>query len=468
MLLIVLAIQPLANAQAEEAAVYAITANYRVTNNGPGTALNARMIIFLFDNISGWSEQTVLSENIQGVSTFLSNIESTADNRWVRVSVGDLGAGESRTVTVTQMVKVKSVKILVDPNDVGTSYPPETLDFVLSVDGLYESNNSAIQALSQQLTNNVTNPYYKARRIFDYLLENFNYEFQQTEHSALWALQNGRGDCTEFSNLFIALARAAGIPAKSISGFGYLPLYTLQAGTDIKTLGHAWSIFYLPNYGWVPADAVWPQYIGSFGKTDYAHIAGASTGGEGIVRDGTIYWPGPGSIKEPYITYSGVQPNVDFSWDGGTIIPEVFVDVSLQAPSQIQNDMMTLTMTVKNMGRNLARNLVAELDVDPTYFEVITSRHKDNLTSGEQWVTTFDVRLREGAYDNKHTFTSKVTYESAYGEINGTFLAKGETPVSIPAKPVAFEQAYNIMLFALIGVVIVLVVVAAAVVLMRR
>ncbi|MDI6643359.1 MAG: transglutaminase-like domain-containing protein [Candidatus Hodarchaeaceae archaeon] len=420
--------------------------------------MNARMIIYLFDNISGWAEQTVLSENIQGVSTFLSDIESTADNRWVRVSVGDLMVGESRTVTVTQVLKIKSVDFSINPNNVGTSYPPETLDHISSVAGLFESDDESISALAHQLTDNTENPYYKARQIFDFVMHNLRYSEQTTEHGALWALQTGVGDCTEFSNLFIALARAVGIPAKAVAGYGYNPA---KNTTEARLLGHTYSIFYLPNYGWVPADAVWPLHIGSFGEMDYAHIAGATTGGEGVVRGGTIYWPGPGTVKEPYITHSGQRPSVDFTWVGGTITPEILVDASLQTSSPIQNDVLTLTMTVKNLGRSLASNITAELEVDPTYFEIITPpQRKASLASGGQWATTFEVQLKEGAYGNRHTLTSKVTYDSSYGDISGTFLAKGKTPISIPAKPAVPQQVYDIMLFALIGVLVGAIVVA--------
>lgn len=456
---------PLASAQTEETAIYTTTINYVVQNIGSNIALNSQVVIVLFDNSSGWASQEVLSEQITVDDSPISpQIFSTDDNRWTVIQLGDLNPGQSKTISVVQVLKVDSVDLSIDPDLVGTTFPSELSVYTVPVDGLFESDDSDIQALAQQLTDNVTNPYYKARKIFDYLLENLDYEPQLTEHSALWGLQAGRGDCTEFSNLFIALARAAGIPSKLISGFGYLALYTPGASTDIEELGHAWSIFYLPNYGWVPADAVWPRYIGSFGETDYAHMVGAVIGGEGVVNEqGEIIWHAPRYIKRNWSQYTG-QPTELGGSVSGSIVPEILLDVGLQASSQIQDDVLSLTATVKNMGRNQASNLVAELEVDPAYFEVITPpQQKSSLASGEQWTGNFDVRLKEGAYDNRHTFTSKVTYDSSYQQISGPFLAKGEISVSIPARPVAPGQAFDIMLFALIGVfvgVIVVVVVA--------
>ncbi len=459
---------PLASAQAEEEAIYTTTINYMVQNVGSNTALNSRVLIVLFDNFSGWASQEVLSEQITVDGSPISpQIFSTDDNRWTTISLGNLAPGESKTISVVQVLRVSSVDLSIGPSSVGTTFPTELNTYTVPIDDLYESDSPAIQALAQQLTDGITNPYYKARRIFDYLLENLDYELQQTEHSALWGLQAGRGDCTEFSNLFIALARAAGIPAKSVSGFGYLALYTPGTGTDTE-LRHAWSIFYLPNYGWVPADAVWPQYIGSFGETGYDHIVGSVTGGEDVVNaQGQIIWRFPSYIQRNWNYYVG-QPTELGGSVSESIVPEVLVDVSLQTSPQIQNDTLTTTMTIKNMGQSTAENLVAELQADSTYFEVITSsQQKSSLASGGEWTVNFDVRLKEGAYDNIHTFTSQVTHDSSYGDISGTFLAKGDTSVSIPVKPATPEQVYDILLFVLIGV-LVAVVVIAGVTLARR
>ena len=155
--------QPTAAAQAEESVIYTITMNYEVQNDGPTEAENARMIVYLFDNVSGWAEQRVLSEQIEG-ATLLSAIESTDDNRWVRISLGDLQSGESKTATVVQTIKIKTVELSINPATVGTSFPQELLEFTSPVDGLFESDAPELQSLALQLTDNTTNPYYKAKQ----------------------------------------------------------------------------------------------------------------------------------------------------------------------------------------------------------------------------------------------------------------------------------------------------------------
>lgn len=461
--------QPTVAAQAEDEAIYTVTMNYRIQNDGPTEALNARMIIYLFDNVSKWAEQRVLSEKIEG-ATLLSAIESTDDNRFAQISLGNLQSGESKTATVIQTLKIKAVELSIDPATVGTSFHQELLEFTSPVDGLFESNAPELQSLALQLTDNTTNPYYKAKQIFEFVIDNLEYIRQPEgkEHGALWGYQNGIGDCTEYSNLFIALLRAAGIPAKAVSGFGYLPLYAVGGVADADRLGHAFVMFYLPKIDWVPADLVWPSDVGSFGKNDYSHIVGATTGGEGIVYDGGIRWPGPGAYKEPYFTtYDGEAPNVTFS-ASGTITPEVLVEPKFEPPSQIRDGIMIMTLTVKNIGQQTINNASASISADPTYFEIITpAQEVGNLTSGSRRVLTFDVRVKEAAYDRSHTLTANVTYDSSYGAFSGTFLAKGNATVLVSSPPSApTQQPFDIILLALIAVVIGSVALAA--VLLRR
>ncbi len=467
-------VAPLARAQSQEAAVYTTTMNYNVQNVGPNQAVNARATIYLFDDVAGWANQEVISESITVDGNPVSpEVFKTEDSRWTQISLDNLSPGQTKSIKVVQVLMVSAVDLKINPGDVGTTIPSELMAYTQPVDGLFESNDPSIQALAKQLSDNTSNLYYKARQIFDFVLEDpsneqhLRYERQQKEHSALWALQNKVGDCTEFSDLFVALLRAVGIPAKLVAGFAYLPLYNLTgAETDASKLGHAYSIFYLPHYGWVPADAVWPKFQGSFGETDHAHIVGASVGGEGAVRSRGIVWPGPGTIEPPkWQQYVGQETTLEGSWSG-TITPEILVDSSLQAPSQMKDDTMTITLTVKNMGRSEANDLMAELVLDSEYFEPVTaSQQKTSLVSQEQWVTSFDVRVKEVAYGTTQRIDSKVTFNSSDGGVSGTFISTGSTPpLSISDKPSpapAPSSSDNMILYIGIGAVVALVAVVA-------
>ena len=62
------------------------------------------------------------------------------------------------------------------------------------------------------------NVYLAAKQILESVVESLDYQVQISRQGALWALQNGVGDCSEYTDLAIALARAAGIPARAMYG----------------------------------------------------------------------------------------------------------------------------------------------------------------------------------------------------------------------------------------------------------
>jgi hypothetical protein len=63
-------------------------------------------------------------------------------------------------------------------------------------------------------------------------------------------LKRGRGSCSEYTYTFVALCRAAGLPARYQGSI-------VVRGDDasIDEAFHRWAQIYLPNYGWVPVDA---------------------------------------------------------------------------------------------------------------------------------------------------------------------------------------------------------------------
>ena len=127
----------------------------------------------------------------------------------------------------------------------------ETYKKYVKPEELIESDNSTIISLAHDLINNVDNSYEKAVRIYNFVRRHMHYEEQDEERGALWALENGAGDCSEYSYLFVALCRAAGIPAKIQAGFAFhRPSETLENG-------HMWTEYYLENYGWIPVDVTW-------------------------------------------------------------------------------------------------------------------------------------------------------------------------------------------------------------------
>lgn len=72
-------------------------------------------------------------------------------------------------------------------------------------------------------------------------------ENQEKRLGADQVLLTGAGDCDEFTDLFITLARMHGIPCRRITGY-HITLKNL----DIEP--HAWGELLSPTLGWIPID----------------------------------------------------------------------------------------------------------------------------------------------------------------------------------------------------------------------
>jgi transglutaminase-like putative cysteine protease len=69
-----------------------------------------------------------------------------------------------------------------------------------------------------------------------------------------YCLKVGKGNCTDFHTLFIALARASGIPARWNIGFPLAYGDGRSEGPQEVKGYHCWAEFYAPGAGWVPVD----------------------------------------------------------------------------------------------------------------------------------------------------------------------------------------------------------------------
>lgn len=90
----------------------------------------------------------------------------------------------------------------------------------------------------------------KVKSIYNYVTENMEYIIQgKQDRGCLYALEQQKGDCSEYADLFVALCRAKNIPARVATG------YTVRF--DDISPKHHWAEVYLQTYGWVPFDPSW-------------------------------------------------------------------------------------------------------------------------------------------------------------------------------------------------------------------
>lgn len=110
-----------------------------------------------------------------------------------------------------------------------------------------------IKKASGEAVGDATAPLKKARRIFRWVRTHMTYEYPPPGgRGATVALREGKGDCGQYADLFVAMCRAQGIPARFAGGFRLGPA---PAAGEAGTVGsHAWAEFRLPNGQWLPAD----------------------------------------------------------------------------------------------------------------------------------------------------------------------------------------------------------------------
>lgn len=120
--------------------------------------------------------------------------------------------------------------------------------------GLFvQSGSREIVDKAREIVGGEQNALRASDRIVRWVHANLTKRFSASFSNALDVLKTGGGDCTEHSVLYVALARAAGLPAREVSGIVY---------SDDGFYYHQWAEAYVgkwiavdPTFGQVQADA---------------------------------------------------------------------------------------------------------------------------------------------------------------------------------------------------------------------
>lgn len=150
----------------------------------------------------------------------------------------------------------------------------ESLSQNLLKSEFWEIDNPEILTLSKSLKT--------PKQIYDFVTQKLKYDYERVKPNverfgAVKALQNPNSAiCMEFTDLFIVLARAAGIPAREINGFAYTENPDIQPLSLVNDVLHAWPEYYdYEKKVWVPVDPTWGSTTGGvdyFTKLDLRHF----------------------------------------------------------------------------------------------------------------------------------------------------------------------------------------------------
>ena len=109
--------------------------------------------------------------------------------------------------------------------------------------------NEDFQSIAEKVVQGKQSDLVRARAIYDHVIERMRYIKYGSgwgQGDAVYACDARTGNCTDFHAYFIALARAAGIPARFAIGAG-VPSERNEGGVDGY---HCWAEFYADNKWW--------------------------------------------------------------------------------------------------------------------------------------------------------------------------------------------------------------------------
>ncbi|KPJ60029.1 MAG: hypothetical protein AMJ46_08850 [Latescibacteria bacterium DG_63] len=225
-----------------------VTFVHELTNMGPGTVTEAG--VFLAVPEDSFPGQCLLEP-------IVFEPEPTrfdADEWGQKIAVyefEDLRPGETRAVNYVAKARIGMRRFCIFPHKVGElKNIPSSIMKRYVVDGSrYRISEPLIEKTARQIVGDEKNPYWMARRICQWVQDHVEYEMVGGWDIAETLIKRGTGSCSEYSFLYIALCRAAGLPARFEGS-------VVVRGDDacIDDVFHRWCEVYLPGYGWIPVD----------------------------------------------------------------------------------------------------------------------------------------------------------------------------------------------------------------------
>ncbi|MCB9358924.1 transglutaminase domain-containing protein [Candidatus Woesearchaeota archaeon] len=218
-----------------------------------------------------------------------------------------------------------------------TDIPAEAKDYLLPTQTA-NSDDPKVISLAKEIVEDENNAYVVVSKIAEWVQNNIEYNLTTTSAEASlpasWVLTNRQGVCDEITNLFMALLRSQGIPARFVSGISY----TTADYLDSHWGPHGWAEVYFNDVGWVPFDVTYQQY----GYVDPTHIVLSRS--KDSTDDSTLFrWKEHGSTVEIGVIKTNTSL-VSFS-DDNAIQLSMRVDMFSQLISFGSYDLVQLEIT---------------------------------------------------------------------------------------------------------------------------
>ncbi|MHA1728244.1 MAG: transglutaminase-like domain-containing protein [Promethearchaeota archaeon] len=124
----------------------------------------------------------------------------------------------------------------------------------------WDFSNPSILNLVKALKKNAKDASEYIQLAFKFVNQKIEYTKDKGDkrYTASETLQSRKGVCSEYSDLFVSLLRAGGIPAKTVRGW----ILNLDDSNNFSLGPHGWCEYFSPKHGWIQCDPTWGYLIG--------------------------------------------------------------------------------------------------------------------------------------------------------------------------------------------------------------
>lgn len=229
-----------------------------------------------------------LPPNTSAQSVYIQSIDPKPDSTRLDkdgniIAYYSLEGSEKLDVKVIFLADVRYIKYDLAKSGGMSDIPQNLVDAYTKPTRYWQSNDPAIQAKAKELTQNKTSVADKVAAINQYVIATLDYNNEKIKYNirqgAIKAFKNPSNVvCLEYSDLSIALMRAAGIPARMPVGYGYSG--DLKVSPSVSDSLHSWVEAYVPNVGWINLDPTWGEKFNNLGISDIDHLTFAIWGAD--------------------------------------------------------------------------------------------------------------------------------------------------------------------------------------------
>lgn len=256
--------------------------------------------------------------NINKISPEPVQVHMDQDGNWL--AEYDLMPAQSKDIKVNGEVKISLL-----PQKVYLSEKEQ--EIYLQEQPYWQISSGKIKSIAKTLKT--------PKEIYDYVVTNLKYDFSRittsdTRLGSVKVLENkDSAVCLEFTDLFIALARAAGIPAREVDGYAFTKNTKQRPISLIEDILHSWPEYYDQKLQkWIMVDPTWGNTTGGvdyFNLLDFDHFAFVKKGASSTypIPAGGYKLSNDGNKKDVYI-WSVDKINVKNFLSLQPVLPEVY------------------------------------------------------------------------------------------------------------------------------------------------